>query len=412
MKKILLTICIALIGSGCFAEDILQILPTRIELGVPDDGEEVLEFSMTNSEPVWGVQFELYLPEGLRLQEDAFEHDADRCPKPKRGNYYHSFDYNYKDGRYIVTLSPNGDNYLNGTEGVVFYAYYTSDENIAPGIYPVIMKDIRIIFETTKAVIPTAVSYVIVGEPKANKLYNLGHDVTVPSFVADELEQMSNIVVNGKCQKAELADGASLGIEEPFTAEAISYSTAVSASLGYKTLVLPYDCVVPAGFEAYEVASVTEGVLNMTEVATITANKPVLLKNAGTVELSAENVNVSISDTPSDGVLIGTYEESSAPVGSYVLQNQSGSVAFYNVTEAVQPKVGTFRAYLSADAVGAAKRIVVNFGGETTGLMNLENNRIEEIEDIYSVDGMRIERMKNSIYIVKMKDGSVRKIKN
>lgn len=109
---------------------------------------------------------------------------------------------------------------------------------------------------------------------------------------------------------------------------------------------------------------------------------------------------------------MGTYEEISAPVGSYVLQNQSGTVAFYNVTEAVQPKVGAFRAYLSADAVGAAKRIVVNFGGETTGLMDLENNRIEEIEDIYSVDGMRIERMKNSIYIVKMKDGSIRKIKN
>lgn len=209
----------------------------------------------------------------------------------------------------------------------------------------------------------------------------------------------NNIIYGDECANLVLTDGYDFSAPKEFTAATVTYNAVVSPSLGYKTLVLPYDCAVPAGFEGYEVGSVNDGVLDMVPVNTITANKPVILKNEGTATLKANNAVITPADGAlTDGVLVGTYEAIDAPVGSYVLQNQGGNVAFYHVTEAVQPVVNAFRAYLSVPSNTA--RIRVMFDGEATVIRQIENGELKaENHDYYNLNGQRISKFSKGIVI-------------
>lgn len=410
MKKILILFGMIFFGTFAMAnepENIIQILPTEIKLGIPDDGEEVLEFSMNNSEPVWGLQFQLYLPEGLTLQEDPFEHEDERCPKPKRGNYYHSFDYNYKDGRYIVALSPNGDNYLTGNDGVVFYAYYTSDADIAPGVYPVVMKDIRIIFENTKVVIPEAVSYVTVGTPAPNTVYNLGNDVAIPSFVEEKLDNLNNVIINGVCENLVLTDGNDLSVPSNFTVTNATYSRSMDSEWG--TICLPYEVQSNDNVAYYHILGVENNVLTLEPYATLPANTPALMQkiSGSSVTCSATNVEI-IADGDLNGTgivaMYGSYANDTkvTDANAYYIKNNK----FWLNNEYFF--IDAFRAYFTYAPVGGAKASVLSLGDVPTAINSLTSN--EGVAGVYDANGVKKGSVGNGMNIIKMADGKCVKV--
>lgn len=310
------------------------------------------------------------------------------------------------DGTHVTIAAIVDDEYkyIAGTSGALVNMYYTTATGTADGIYPINLSNI-----TMKngdgdilKLAPTT-SYIKVGNPTGESLALVGHVAEeVNNALATEKSlatvDMSKVVsMDGTLT---LVDGRDfIAPKKSVTVPAVTYDAVIASSLGYKTLVLPYDCTVPAGFEAYEVGNVTSGTLDMVAVNTITANKPVILKNEGTATLKANNAVITPADGAlTDGVLVGTYEAIEAPVGSYVLQNQGGNVAFYHVTEAAKPVVNAFRAYLSVPSNAA--RIRVMFDGEATGIRQIENGEMKaENHDYYNLNGQRISKFSKGIVI-------------
>lgn len=413
MKKLLFTIVASLCLVCSMAEDVVQVRPFSTTAGVVYEDEAMFDVEMVNTNSYQAMEFNIFVPAFIHIDTEGVEANPTRMPGPKR-NYqpYHTVSITDKgNGHYYVTLvdiNPDRTSYVSGNDGVMFSMYYTTDDNALPGIYPIRVEGTVLGIDGNNGVYPeTSVSYVKIGETE-NSIVDLG-DYYVPSFVEDELAKEKNIIAGGKCLNFELNDAKDFVIEKPFTALNILYNAEVSASLGYKTLVLPYDCDVPAGFEAYEVGSLTGNTLNMVQVLTITADKPVILKNAGIAALTAENVTINATSVASlaNGILEGTYTEMLAPVGSYVLQNIGGNVAFYPVAAGQQPTVGAFRAYLSTGA-SQAKSLKINFDSVPTGI-----DAVEADTDVmtYNINGQRISDNSKGLRIVRSANGVSKRIK-
>ena len=174
----------------------------------------------------------------------------------------------------------------------------------------------------------------------------------------------------------------------------------VDITIGYATLMLPFNAELPAGMKAYTcVANADEAILTLTEVETLVANTPYLVEGEGSFEFNG--YGLAAKDSYTSASLTGTYTEIAAPVDSYVLQQLDGYTAFYRVAEGKQPKVGANRCYLTVPA-GTAKAPMfsISRGEDTTGIENSTLNA-QPSTVIYDLMGRKVTNMvKGNMYIV------------
>lgn len=415
MKRLLLATLTVLAFLMAKADDVLQIVPVSVQAGITEDDEECFEFSMDNSEDVWGLQFELYLPEGISLIEDPFEHEFSRCPYTgkKTKTPLHIFDYNYVNDHYKVALSTTGEYYITGNEGVVFYAYFTTDENLAPGRYPIIMKDIRLIFENTKAVIPEAVSYVTVGEPSANEILDLGNGI-VPSFVQSELPTQ-NVVVNGICGNLVISDAEPFSATSAFTAANVSYEREITNEWG--TICLPYAINSTNEVQLYKPSSVDGSNITFTAIESLEAGEPAVFKKIGSdtkIDMSASNVEIVPMVKEEDSV------DNMKLVGSLTGETiaEDGVHSYYYVAKnKVWPKnpskdltVLPQRAYFVAQNPASAKEFNICADGEESTAIRAFGEIMDGTAEYYDAKGRRILDMQKGVNIVRTADGNVTKV--
>lgn len=174
---------------------------------------------------------------------------------------------------------------------------------------------------------------------------------------------------------------------------------AVNATVGYGTFVAPFDITLPTGVTAFTVTGFEGTKLTLNKVAdpegTLAANTAVILESSlenDIVEtVVAQGEAYGERNEHSGEYLVGTYERTEVPVGSYLLQQQDGYTAFYlvNSTELYS---GKNRAYLKnvpqEGPEGEVKAFSLN-GSETA---------IDEIivvnEDtaIYDLSGRRLSK--------------------
>lgn len=171
---------------------------------------------------------------------------------------------------------------------------------------------------------------------------------------------------------------------------------AVNAEAKYGTFCAPYAVEVPADVQAYTVPSVaTNGKLTLTEVAnTIPANTPVVLYAEAGLE-AVETFGVAEDGTPVAGLLTGVFEETTAPVGSYVLQNLNEKVGFYQVAAGSQPTVGANRCYLTASSGIKA----FFFDEDATGIAAMKEHN-DQNSVIYNLAGQRLNKVQKGINII------------
>lgn len=166
------------------------------------------------------------------------------------------------------------------------------------------------------------------------------------------------------------------------------------------TFCAPFTVAIPADYQSVVTASTVTGVednvLTLEPVANyvIPANTPVIIETpvANTLPVSG----IYVKGTPVAGLLTGVYENTPAPVGSYVLQNL-GKVGFYLVAEGNQPTVGANRCYLTVPAAGV-KAFFLN-GGDATGISGVDAN-VDANEAIYNLAGQRINKLQKGINII------------
>ena len=138
------------------------------------------------------------------------------------------------------------------------------------------------------------------------------------------------------------------------------------------------------------------GVLTLTPIETpiVPAHTPVVVQIPMAIEMPVSGIYVK--GTPTVGLLTGVYEDTPAPLGSYVLQNINDKIGFYYVAQA-QPTVKANRCYLTAPAAGV-KAFFFN-ADDATAIESVENAANVE-GALYNLAGQRIQKMQKGINIV------------
>ena len=185
-----------------------------------------------------------------------------------------------------------------------------------------------------------------------------------------------------------------------------TYNLSVTEA-GAATLVLPYETEIPEGVKAYKLAYASGNKAVATELTgVIPANTPVLVNaNEGDYTFKATAKLTTKAAEPVSGSLHGVWSEEVVPEGSYVLQNQSGTVAFYRV-ETADFKVKANQAYLYAPEAAGAKMLNIDFGGEATAINGVEAEASNANTQVYTIDGKKANRnnlAKGQVYVTKGK---------
>lgn len=185
-----------------------------------------------------------------------------------------------------------------------------------------------------------------------------------------------------------------------------TYNLKVSEA-GAATLVLPYETEIPEGVKAYTLTYTSGNNAVATEVKNvIPANTPVLVNaEQDDYTFKATATLTKKADKPVSGNLHGVWSEEVVPEGSYVLQYQSGTVAFYRVG-AAGFKVKANQAYLYAPEAAGAKMLNIDFGGEATAINGVEAETSNANTQVYTIDGKKANRnnlAKGQVYVTKGK---------
>ena len=227
-----------------------------------------------------------------------------------------------------------------------------------------------------------------------------------------------NVIANGTCANLVLKKSSSpFLVPAAFTATRARYTVASGDLAGgeYATLMIPFEGYTSLGdiYTLDQGVKVVGGEIDATALDVVPANSPVLITGSGQIT----NSNVAVAaiangQTFTNGELVGVYQTTQAPVGSYVLQNHTSSpngVAFYLVGD-YQPNVGPFRAYIRSQS-GNAKALRVNFGESTSiAIIDADGNMTFEGAEYYTVGGARLNAPQKGLNIVKFANGTVKKI--
>ncbi len=172
---------------------------------------------------------------------------------------------------------------------------------------------------------------------------------------------------------------------------------------GYATLCAPVALTIPEGVTANTVTINAEGEhLDLAPVSTtIPAGTPVILsgENGEAAAPGSYNFAITADVDPSNAanVLTGVYAAIEAPNNSYILQNQSGKVGFYQVDiSTATPKVPGFRAYYIPAQVGGVKAFF--FGDTTDAIQSVKGSAAAG--EIYNLAGQRLSTLQKGVNIV------------
>lgn len=407
------------------AEDILQVVPQSIVPGSTSADARYFTLEMKNDETFTAFQFDIYLPDGMELDEVGPIVFSDRFPStPGRPNpiYTHVYDCRRhdKDGVFwrVIVYSTKNDP-ISGHSGDLLYMYYVTDESLKPGIHPVQIKNVVMAISGTQDVKPDDSSsffytegydassvvkldfsgltgYVasdvvaktneIIADNKSLTEMDLsGIDKAGGNFasanpnclmyvrqgapIAESMKGENNVVEmsdNGNvCSRYVLTDGYDANVSVPFTASTASYSRTVP-SAGWYSLCLPYS--VPANddveVECFESLDVQKSIINFVD-GSVEANVPCIFRTDGTeVCFTAENVPVEATpDKLSDGLFAGTYAaiDNEELNGGYALHSDGRGFGLIGGTTYIPP----FRAYVAYKSDVELMSVV---HGGTTGL--------------------------------------------
>ncbi|MBO7067745.1 MAG: Ig-like domain-containing protein [Bacteroidaceae bacterium] len=173
------------------------------------------------------------------------------------------------------------------------------------------------------------------------------------------------------------------------------------------TFCAPFTVAIPAEYQSYAtISTVTDagedGVLTLESIETgiIPAHTPVVVQIPMAFEMPASGIYVK--GTPTAGLLTGVYEDTPAPVGSYVLQNNADVVGFYQVAQGQQPTVKANRCYLTVPNTNVK---VFYFNAEdaeeATGINAIENGELTiDNAAIYNMAGQKVNKTLKGIYII------------
>ena len=179
---------------------------------------------------------------------------------------------------------------------------------------------------------------------------------------------------------------------------------------GYATMMLPFAASIPDGMKVYT-TELNDGknAIVLTEANAIEANIPYIV--GGTAkDYTFKGVSTATEYSYSGSVLTGTYESSlDITEGDYILYNGGSGIGFYPAGSGVT--ISQCHAYLPASVLGSSgeSKLRFVFADDATGIAQTATEKATVVAR-YTLGGTRISAPQSGINIVKMSDGTVRKV--
>ena len=198
-----------------------------------------------------------------------------------------------------------------------------------------------------------------------------------------------------------------------------SYIATVTTAAKYATICLPYNAWIPEGVEVQVVTGYSE---DGHTAITAAYNGKVMPANTGfllhaDVETDTEFTfwyTDKKADAPEENILRGTVERiapENRPQDVYVLANRNHGVGFYRLND--EQGIPANRAYLVGNGntpTDTEAKIAIGWG-DATGVDNVETaGEAATVTAVYGIAGERRARMERGVNIVRMSDGTTRKV--
>ena len=188
----------------------------------------------------------------------------------------------------------------------------------------------------------------------------------------------------------------------------------------FATRIYPFVPDAIGGVTYFTIEAVNGNSIILDEVSDLKANTPYILK-AGNENVNASQSDFGMAGTEpyTAGYLTGVFApktlKASTDVKNYVLQTQKDKngvdkQSFYIVNQS-DITVPAYRAYLTVptDVAGNVKAFNLAVD-DATAINTLEVLTSGAYEGIYTVDGVKLNRMEKGVNILKMTDGTTRKV--
>ena len=258
-----------------------------------------------------------------------------------------------------------------------------------------------------------------------NTLYIIGGSQTAPTSLDGK-----NVVKDGTIGTLNLTDGYAFSTPVDFHANNVTYTRTFNSYYnngeGWTTLMLPFEATVSNSdgnltwydpdrrFWLMEFSGDAGSSVNFSHATgtTIKANTPYIIALPGaaygeyslegggknTLTFTATDVdftaNAKASSTGSNYKFVGTTTNTSNKV-MYKLNAAGNSFEKGTVTES------PFRAYFEGTSTAAtATSLGISFGGNTTGIAEIDTLRKVEDNKFYNLNGQRVSQPKKGLYIV------------
>ncbi len=185
----------------------------------------------------------------------------------------------------------------------------------------------------------------------------------------------------------------------------------------WSTFVLPYTTAVPEELIAKKFDSdELDGdavVLHFTDATTFETGVPYMVKPTGDAAVTipdAENVDIDMTTPALDltySTIQGTYLYVNIPTDSYFISNNK----YWHAADNTNKSKG-YRAYIVLKNGSGAKGLRYSFGNDGDGTTGIDGAETEaaEVVAVFSIDGRRQNALQRGVNIVKMSDGTTKKV--
>lgn len=437
----------------------VDALPFHIS---PSTSSQLLKIHLNNpSVEISGIQFDLYLPEGITVDKNkrgtAYDYAFDSESNRTDATYHSVVSGDQPDGAIRFLCSSNSAEIILGNSGPVFNIKLSASADMPAGIYTFEMKNI--VVSTGDAERLTPIDYkgtIIVGEPnlsgniKINGRYedlsiinsiasnkyvtslDLVDVVSIPEnsvvetanknallFLNDKLsmQNRSNVIINGVCNKLIITDGNNFASPVSFNVLSASYYRPMTNN--WETICLPFEVTMDdAGkYEFFELADFDGETLTVNKVyGTLAAGTPSLVlcaENETEIDIIQGNTNI-VADTQEGSscnalTLRGTLQETTLNDDGYILINNK----FWWIDDLRNAGntiiLAPFRAWIESKSANMVKSFGVSIWNDPTAV-EVVKALIEGNVEYYDINGCRTHKKHKGVNIVKTKNGKTIKI--
>ena len=228
-------------------------------------------------------------------------------------------------------------------------------------------------------------------------------------FVAKEgvLGNASNVAVDGVIANMVVTDGYPMEVPASTSATAASYSRTMANQYG--TICLPFAVESNDAVKFYTLGEISGDVLTINEAATLPAGTPGIVEKVSGDAITCKGTGALSNPVDVDGALkfYGSFEKKTIAAADY-----TGNIYAISNNKFVQAEnqinLPAFRAFFAAESGEAKLRIAPN--EDVTAINSLASEAASRVVGVYGVDGAQRNSLQKGMNVVKMSNGSVRKV--